>query len=298
MKILNFGSLNIDHIYRVDHIASPGETVTAIDLQYQAGGKGLNQSIALAKSGVDTYHVGCVGKDGDILVSLLQQAGVKIDYLKPVEELNGHAIIQVSRNGQNSIIIHKGSNQAMTKKHVDWALGEVQPGDLVLLQNETSQVFYIAQSCREKNIPLAFNPSPFTQNLMADFPFEAVTYLLINETEGMQISGYREPRKIAKALLERFPQMQIVLTLGKKGVLYTDCYCMVQQDAFPVQAIDTTGAGDTFTGFFLGHILQGDNIKNALCTASAAAAISVTRFGAAASIPDLESVKQFLEENA
>lgn len=295
MRILNFGSLNIDHVYRVDHISAPGETVTDLELQYQAGGKGLNQSIALAKSGVTTYHVGCVGKDGGMLLSLLEQAGVKTDYLKPVDELNGHAIIQVSKDGQNSIIIHKGSNQAIRKEDVDWCLEQVQPGDLVLTQNETSQVPYLAEVCRQKKIPLAFNPSPFTSSLMEEFPFEAVTYLLINETEGQQISGRMEPEKIVDMLLEKYPNMRIVLTLGADGVLYADRNCRIRQAAFPVQAVDTTGAGDTFTGFFLGSVLQQRDIQTALRNACAAAAISVTGFGAAVSIPTMQRVEEFLE---
>lgn len=295
MRILNFGSLNIDHVYRVDHISKPGETVTDLELQYHPGGKGLNQSIALSKSGVTTYHVGCVGKDGGMLTSLLQQSGVKTDYLKSVDEMNGHAIIQVGRTGQNSIIIHKGSNGAVCKKDIDCCLEQAQPGDLVLTQNETSQVSYLAECCLRKGIPLAFNPSPFTTSLMEEFPFEAVRYLLINETEGQQITGQTVPEKIVSELLNRYPEMRIVLTLGEKGALYADKKCMIHQAAFSVLAVDTTGAGDTFTGFFLGSLLQHNDVKMALRDACAAAAISVTKNGAAESIPTMQCVKEFLK---
>ncbi len=297
MRILNFGSMNIDHVYRVDHIAAPGETIADLQLEFTAGGKGLNQSIALARSGVETYHAGCVGTDGQMLVELLKSAGVRLDYLKPVEEVNGHAIIQVSREGQNSIIIHGGSNHAITQNQVEETLAHFGPDDLVLLQNETSQVDHVAWVCREHKIPLAFNPSPFTPDLLARFPFEAVTYLLINETEGRQISSCQEPEQIVSSLLAKYPAMRVVLTLGGDGVYYADQGQRIRQDGFRVKAVDTTGAGDTFTGFFLGLTMQGYDVERALRYACAAAAISVTSFGAAASIPTVEAVERFVDSH-
>lgn len=296
MFIMNFGSLNIDHIYRVNHIVMPGETIADQSLTFAPGGKGLNQSIALARSGVRTMHAGCVGTDGGFLRELMEKCGVQTEYLRSVENLNGHAVIQVNDDGQNSIIIHGGSNRDITREQVDETLAHVSPDDMVLLQNETSQVSYIAECCGQKNIPLAFNPSPFSEYLLKKFPFEYVTYLLINETEGQQLSGYIEPEDIAGCLISRFPDMKVVLTLGSKGVYYADRNQVIQQPSFQVEAVDTTGAGDTFTGFFLGMISQGLEIPEALRYACAAAAISVTREGAAPSVPDLKTVKEFLNQ--
>lgn len=294
MHILNFGSMNIDHVYQVDHITAPGETIAATQLQFMPGGKGLNQSISLAKTGIKTYHAGCSGADAGMLRELLETSGVHLDYLKPVEQVNGHAIIQVNREGQNSIIIYSGSNGAVTPPMVDETLEHFSGEDtLVLIQNEISQVSYIANKCKEKHIPLAFNPSPYSAEL-DQFPFNAVDYLLINETEGNQISGLQDPQEIADSLLEKYPRMRVVLTLGGDGVYYADAQQKIRQEAFEVDAVDTTGAGDTFTGFFLGLMMQGYEVKKALRYACAAAAISVTAPGAAASIPTMAEVEKFL----
>jgi len=294
MRVLNFGSLNIDHVYQVDHIVAPGETISSASLKFVPGGKGLNQSIALARAGVGTYHAGCIGNDGEILKKQLLEAGVNTRFTRKLEEVNGHAIIQVNRDGQNSIIIYGGANIALTEKMVEDTLNEAETPDLVLLQNETSQVPYIAEACGERGIPVAFNPSPYSEELKS-FPFDKVRYLLINETEGKQITGEVEPKKIAAYLLERYPNMRVVLTLGSKGVYYQDKQKCCLQDGFRVHAVDTTGAGDTFTGFFLGTILGGLSEEEALRWACAAAALSVTKPGAAPSIPTMEEVRGFLE---
>lgn len=295
MKVLNFGSLNIDHVYQVDHITAPGETIAAQNLKMTLGGKGLNQSIALAMAGVNTYHAGCVGSDGGVLVEKLGDSGVHTEYVWPLDMVTGHAIIQVSHSGQNSIIIFSGANGALTPDMVEHTMDQFRTDTMVLIQNETSSVHYIAQQCINRGIPLAFNPSPFTEDLN-HFPYEAVTYLLINETEGMQISGKTRPEDIADFLLERYPNMKVVLTLGGDGVYYGDKNERIYQTAFPVKPVDTTGAGDTFTGFFLGMVLKGLPTEAALRYACAAAALSVMQSGAAASIPKLTDVERFLQE--
>ena len=297
MRVLNFGSLNIDHVYRVDHIVAPGETLAALSLDFAAGGKGLNQSIALAKAGVETYHAGCLGTDGGWLRQMLEDSGVDTRHLIDVDTVNGHAIIQVNKDAQNCIIIHGGSNQAITKEQIDTTLAQFTQDTMVLLQNETSHVDYIVQRCKELNIPVAFNPSPFTPDLVERVPFEAVSYLLINETEGQAISGKEDPQEIVATLLERYPGMHVVLTLGGDGVCYAHKDQKVRQAAFRVKAVDTTAAGDTFTGFFLGSLLSGKSIEETLRYANGAAALAVTVSGAAPSIPTLEKVEAFLAEN-
>lgn len=294
MRVLNFGSLNIDHIYHVDHIVAPGETTAAGGLDYAAGGKGLNQSIALARTGIATYHAGCVGKDGQPLLDLLRANQVRTEHLLPVEQVNGHAIIQVGRTGQNSIIIHGGSNGSITREQVDATLAQFTSDAVVLLQNEISQVDYIARRCRDLGIPLVFNPSPISPQLLSSFPFETVTLLLINETEGQAISGREAPEEILDALLARYPGMRIVLTLGGEGVCCGEGSQRIHQDAFHVSAVDTTGAGDTFTGFFLGLLLQDYPVEKALRYACAAAALAVTVHGAAPSIPSMEAVERMV----
>ena len=295
MGVYNFGSLNIDHIYRLDHIAAPGETLAADTLSFAAGGKGLNQSIALAQSGAEIFHVGCIGSDGIWLKELLEQKGVYTDHVKQVEAVTGHAIIQVSETGQNSIVIFGGANQAMTEEQVDSILAQATSDDLVLLQNETSCVPYIARRCAQLGIPLAFNPSPISRALLEIFPFEAVKYLLVNETEAAAITGTDIPEEAAKILLAKYPELCLVMTLGSQGVYYRDQFMALTQPGFPVEAVDTTGAGDTFAGYFLGMITRGRTCAQALRYACAAAAIAVTRHGAAPSIPSLAEVEEFLK---
>lgn len=295
MSVYNFGSLNIDHIYRLDHIAAPGETLAADTLSYAAGGKGLNQSVALGMSGAEVFHVGCIGSDGIWLSELLNQKGVRTGHVRQVEAVTGHAIIQVSETGQNSIVIFGGANQAMTKQQVDQILAQATSDDLVLLQNETSCVPYIAHRCRELGIPLAFNPSPISRVLLESFPFEAVKYLLVNETEAAAITGTDIPEEAAEILLAKYPGLCLVMTLGSRGVYYRDQFMALTQPGFPVEAVDTTGAGDTFAGYFLGMLTRGRSCAQALRYACAAAAVSVTRHGAAPSIPSLAEVEQFLK---
>lgn len=295
MSVYNFGSLNIDHIYRLDHIAAPGETLAADTLSFAAGGKGLNQSVALGMSGAEVFHVGCIGSDGIWLRELLEQKGVRTGHVRQVEAVTGHAIIQVSETGQNSIVIFGGANQAMTEQQVDQILVQATSDDLVLLQNETSCVPYIARRCRELGIPLAFNPSPISRVLLESFPFEAVKYLLVNETEAAAITGTDIPEEAAEILLAKYPGLCLVMTLGSRGVYYRDQFMTLTQPGFPVEAVDTTGAGDTFAGYFLGMLTQGHCCAQALRYACAAAAVSVTRHGAAPSIPSLAEVEQFLK---
>lgn len=295
MAIYNFGSLNIDHIYRLPHIVAPGETLAAASLSQAAGGKGLNQSIALAQSGAAVYHVGCIGEDGIWLKELLEHKGVHTDHVLQVQEVTGHAIIQVTDEGENSIVIFGGANQALTEAQADVLLAQLTCDDLVLLQNETSCVSYIARRCSELGIPLAFNPSPISEQLLQEFPFDAVTYLLVNETEAQAIAGTNIPQDAADLLLKKYPNIQLVMTLGSRGVYYRSQSTVLTQPAFAVRAVDTTGAGDTFAGFFLGLLACGSSHADALRHACAAAAIAVTRPGAAPAIPTLAEVNDFLK---
>lgn len=294
MKLINFGSLNIDHVYALDHIVVPGETLACSGLSVVAGGKGMNQSVALAKCGVETVHAGCVGTDGGWLRDMLAESGVDCGFLKEADCPNGHAVIQVDKNGQNSIFIYGGSNQALSREQIDETLAALAGDSMVLMQNETSNIIHVAEKCRELSVPLAFNPSPVSEELLAAFPFDAVDYLLINETEGKAISGREEPEEIIDTLLARYPKMKLILTLGSEGAIYAEGSLRAVQKAFRVKAVDTTAAGDTFTGFFLGSIIEGCDVQTALRRACAASAIAVTRPGAVPSIPDREEVEAFL----
>lgn len=290
MKIFNFGSLNIDHVYAVEHFVQPGETVTSLDYRQFVGGKGLNQSVALAHAGADVVHVGRIGAEGLWLKERLEKSEADTSLIKIGKEPTGHAIIQVDQTGENSIIIHGGANQTLDKTDVEKILQISQPGDFVLTQNETSCVEHLLEKAAEKNLFTVFNPAPFTSRVN-DYPLETVRMLIVNETEGAGITGHSEPAKILESLLGRFPNSKVVLTLGSKGVKFRDSGTDLSVPAETVKAIDTTGAGDTFIGYFLAEFMNGAKIESALRLACRASAICVQRKGAADSIPSRSELK-------
>lgn len=290
MQIVNIGSLNIDYTYQVDAFVQPGETKAALSLDVHCGGKGLNQSIALARAGVAVCHAGLVGEDGAFLVERLRQEGVGTRWVQVVEQRTGHAIIQVDQAGQNCILLYPGTNHGLTEEYLDQVLQSVGPQDLVLLQNETNLVGSILQKAAQRGIPVALNAAPMDEAIRSA-PLELVRWLLVNETEGAALSGQSEPQAMLDALRHRFPQTAVVLTLGEQGSAYDGeegrFFCPAQR----VDVVDTTAAGDTFTGFFLRAVLAGARPLQALEEATAASALAVTRPGAADSIPSWEEVR-------
>ena len=221
---------------------------------------------------------------------MLAHSGVKLAHLGVSAEMTGHAIIQVDASGQNNIIIYGGSNQAVTEEYIDSVLSHFGPEDMVLTQNEISNISYLAKRCGELGIPLVFNPSPITQGMLEAFPFKKVSIFLINEVEGQALTGQTEPKAILDTLLTRWPHAKVVLTLGQRGVVYRDSEQTFSHGAYKVKAVDTTAAGDTFTGFFLASLARGEDIPRCLENASLASALAVSRPGAAPSIPTMAEV--------
>jgi len=288
-RILNFGSLNIDHVYRVPHFVRPKETLSSLDYRRFAGGKGFNQSLALARAGADVSHAGRIGGDGVWLRNLLADAGVDVTHLQVVDAPTGHAIINVTPEGQNSIVLYGGANQTVTPDDARRAIASFRAGDTLLLQNEISALPEILRLAHAHGLRIVFNPAPMDAHV-PEYPLETVSCLLLNEVEGAQLAGTEEPTAILDALRRRFPKMTVILTLGPDGVLASDGGPAVRVPAPRVKAVDTTAAGDTFTGYYLAERLRGATFADALQTACAAAAICVTRAGAAASIPDRAEV--------
>ena len=289
MKILNFGSLNIDLVYAVDHHARTGETLTTRSFARHTGGKGLNQSVALARAGAQVYHAGCIGEDGVFLRDYLSANGVDTRYVRVAEEATGHAVIQVNGEGDNCILLYPGANRCQRAADVDAVLADFSAGDLLLMQNETNALAEMMLAAKAKGMKIAFNPSPIDETLFA-LPMDAVDYFILNEIEGEALSGESEPEKAAERLLEKYPHARVVLTLGGKGCIYAHGDTRLQGQAYKVDAVDTTGAGDTFTGYFLASQLRGEAPEESLAVAAAAAAIQVTRPGAAQAIPELNEV--------
>lgn len=289
MKVLNFGSLNLDYVYQVDHIIIPGETQSTKSRNTFCGGKGLNQSIALAKAGIPVYHAGQIGEGGEILLETCAKNGVHTDFIKKIDGPSGHTVIQVDKNGQNSILLFGGANRSITKEFVDEVLGNFEKGDIILLQNEVNELDYIIDTAYEKGMMIILNPSPFDSALEA-CDLSKVSLFLVNEIEGFQITGEKEPEKILAKIKEIYPKAKIVLTLGGDGSVYQDETGIYKQGIFKVKAVDTTAAGDTFTGYFISSILDGTPVEEGLKLAAKASAIAVSRPGATDSIPLREEV--------
>ncbi|MFT5123878.1 MAG: ribokinase [Kiritimatiellia bacterium] len=289
MKIINFGSLNIDHVYRVERFGQPGETLPSKQYRRGPGGKGLNQSVALAHAGMSVVHAGAIGEDGEWLLEFLQDRKVDTSLVYRSEDATGHAVIQVADSGENSILLHAGANQTIPDTHIAHALEPFGSGDVILLQNEINNLPLIMETAAEKEMYIVFNPAPFTP-LVADYPLENVNLFIINEIEGQQLTGEDVPMSMMDALHARYPKVEIVLTLGANGAMYRGGDDMFKVSAEKAQVRDTTAAGDTFTGFYLAERLRGKSSLIALSMASKAAALCVTRSGAASSIPHASEV--------
>ena len=295
MRVLNYGSLNVDYTYSVPHIIVGGETMASFELHEYCGGKGLNQSIALAKAGLDVWHAGIVGNDGQMLLDACADAGVHADFIKKMDVRGGHTVIQVDANGQNSIILYGGTNMMQTPEYVDEVLAHFEEGDYLVLQNEINLLDYLIDRAYEKGMKIVLNPSPYNEALDA-CDLSKVSLFLVNEIEAAQITGNADPDHALDALHEKFPNAAFVLTLGSDGAWYYDGTQRVFQGIFKVKAVDTTAAGDTFTGFFIRKLTEGADIQTALRTAAKASSIAVTRVGAAPSIPTMEEVEASLKE--
>lgn len=298
MKVLCFGSLNIDFTYRVDHFVEKGETLSSEELQVFSGGKGLNQSTALARAGARTYHAGAVGEDGRFLLKNLEDAGVDVGYVSVLEDVRtGNAIIQNDREGDNCIILYGGANQAISRRYVDGVLKHFGKDDFLVLQNEINELSYIVEQAHAREMKIVLNPSPMNEKVLA-LPLEYIDYFMLNEIEAGQILGIRvqdgfDGTGLAGKLRERFPKAAVVLTMGSAGAVYMNGAHVICQPAYKVKAVDTTAAGDTFTGYFIGGIMKGLDVKEAMDMAAKASAIVVTRQGAAPSIPAFAEVEAF-----
>ena len=295
MKILNIGSMNLDMVYQMDHIVQPGETAASYGMNIFLGGKGINQSVAAAKAGAEVYHGGMIGEDGQPFLDACKEYHVDSRYIRKVEGKSGHAIIQIDKNAQNCIILFGGANQMLTEAYVDEVLAGFSAGDILLLQNEVNMLPYIVDKAYEKGMQIALNPSPFNEKLL-EVDMAKISLFLLNEVEGFQVTGLTEPEAILTALLEKFPGARIVLTLGKDGAVYADREQKHFQPIFKVKAVDTTAAGDTFTGYFLAGLCEGLAIPEVLKRSAKASSIAVSRPGAVPSIPWREEVEQALAE--
>ena len=294
MNVVNFGSLNIDHVYAVEHFCRAGETIHTSGYTQNAGGKGLNQSIAVSRSGQKVYHAGLLGPEGARLAELLTDSGVDLRYLKHTSVPQGHAVIQVQPDGQNCIFLYGGSNQAVSPQGIDEVLAQLDAGDYLLLQNEISNLTYLLRAAVRRGLRVVLNASPISDELLhADLT--GVDWLVVNEIECAAMAGCDDTQAGYETLRQRYPGLGILLTLGSEGSVSWKDGTELRQCAYRVKAVDTTGAGDTFMGYFVGCLAQGMDRQTAMQYASMASAISVTRPGAAASIPLMDEVRTAVE---
>ena len=284
MRLLNIGSINVDHVYAVDHFVRPGETLSGSRYSTFAGGKGFNQSIALARAGAVTHHLGSIGKDGTWLLKRLEAEAVDTTHVKVAERATGHAIIQVIPSGENAIVIYGGANQCLSESEITCALSSFSAGDYLLLQNETNAVAEAIRRGVEHELRVVFNPAPMGSDVK-DYPLDGVDVFVLNQIEAESLVGKTAPEDVRNAMCRRFPGAATVLTMGSRGAVYFDADQMYHQPAVEVDAVDTTAAGDTFVGYFLAELMQSGDPARALSLGCSAAAICVTRAGASESIP-------------
>ncbi|WP_020395491.1 ribokinase [Thiolinea disciformis] len=303
MRIFNYGSINIDHVYRVPHLVRPGETLASTAYHQVLGGKGANQSIALARAGATVAHIGRYHPQDQHLLQPLFEAGVETSLLQALPMPSGHALIQVDDQAENAIVLYAGANHSFVSAELASLLQTAALGDWLLLQNECSCTREMIETAFAKGLKVAFNPAPMNDQVLT-FPLEKLAVLFVNQVEVMQLlnSAVQEGRIdhtwLSQQLQDRFPQTQVVVTLGAQGAA---CYYQGVGEFVPalnVKAVDTTGAGDTFNGYYLAALNQGLSIRQALQRACLAAALCVQQVGASSSIPTQQQVDQLEQELA
>lgn len=288
MAIWNLGSINLDHVYRVPHLPRPGETLTADVYGVGLGGKGANQSVAAARAGAGVYHIGAVGADGGWALAKLRGFSVDVAHVVETDDATGHAIINVDPEGENAIVIHPGANRALTLSGVEAALARAVAGDTLLIQNETNLQAEAAAAARARGLRVIYSAAPFDIDAVkAVLPH--VTLLAMNEGEAAALVA------ATGTALEALPVAGIIVTRGAKGSEWVaKGRAPIVTQAFRVVPVDTTGAGDCFIGSLAAALDGGADDAGAMRYAAAAAALQVTRNGAADAMPTRAEVEAFL----
>ncbi len=290
MTIHCFGSINVDHVHRVAHFPMAGETLADDDYTVGLGGKGANQAIAAARSGAQTHFVGAIGKDGAWALDLLSEAAIDISGIALSDAATGHAVIYVDTQGENTIVIHGGANQALAQNQIDTALARSKPGDWWLAQNETNLVTESIVAAKARRLRTAYSAAPFDA-VATQAVLPHLDLLAVNEGEAAALRDH----------LGHDPDVPVlVTTLGAQGVMIKERgkESAITLPAYKVTPIDTTGAGDTFIGTLVGALDQGKDLIAAAETANAAAALSVTRPGASDAIPTAKETAAFMDSHA
>ena len=285
MAVFNLGSINADNFYRVAQLPKAGETIAASDLTQGLGGKGANMSVAAVRAGASVVHIGAVGADGEWAARRLGGYGVDVEHVAVVDTPTGHANICVDPNGENEIVLFRGANHALSSDQISNALKRVVAGDWLVLQNETNAQVVAASAAKSLGLSVLYAAAPFDATAVRDV-LQYVDLLVLNEVEAEQLEAFMA------CGIGQLNVPNIVVTQGAQGCLWIglDDRNGVQFGAHKVTAVDTTGAGDTFTGYLVAALDRGMEMAQAIDLAGRAAAIMVTRIGTADVIPALAEI--------
>ncbi|UWS79585.1 ribokinase [Phaeobacter sp. G2] len=286
MAIWNLGSINADMVYTMSHLPVAGETLAASGLDQFLGGKGANMSVAAARAGSVVHHIGAVGPEGDWAVARLMEYGVDTRSIATLDLPTGHAIIAVDQAGENQIILYPGANRAISEDQIGQALSTANAGDILVLQNETNMQAEAAKMARELGLRVAYAAAPFdAQAVRQVLPY--LDLLFLNQVEAEQL------QQVTGQSADALGVTDVIVTLGAQGARHYSASSGQALDvaALPVTPVDTTGAGDTFTGYVLSALDRGLPMPQAMSLAARAAALMVTRHGTADVIPDLKEVQ-------
>lgn len=299
-KVIVVGSVNMDIVTRTDKLPDTGETVAARSIEYLPGGKGLNQAVAAAKIGTPVVLAGCLGSDAFAgeLTAFVRRHKIDVSRLRSSENASGIALITVDERGQNTIVVAPGSNADVCPQDVEKL--PLDPGDVVVCQFEIPPAAVAAAfaKARKRGARTILNPSP-----VCPIPEEILRntdILIVNETELAFLSRENVDEntptgKIADAAekLKTDADRTVIITLGSRGALVAGGKDMLFVDSYKVPAVDTVGAGDCFAGVFAAKLAEGKDVGESVRTAVKAAAVCVTRKGAAPAMPDAGELEHF-----
>lgn len=291
MKVLCFGSMNIDESYLMDHFVRPGETQSALKCTRSLGGKGFNQALAIAKAGGEVIMAGCIGRDGYDFKKALEQYHCTTQFIREVNAPTGHAFIQVA-GGENAIVINHGANHAITDAFIDEVLSVMHAGDMILLQNEINNVDKIIKKAHERKLKIIFNAAPMHEAVL-DYPLDVIDLLVVNVREAQALTNNPTSlEELMNALETKFMHQDILLTVGEQGSYYLSEGKRKYVAALSCHVVDTTGAGDTYIGYYLASLMANKSIEEAMQIASLAAACTCEKSGASSAIPTKDELKK------
>ena len=298
-NICVIGSLNMDLVVNVDTMPKPGQTIIGSNFKEVPGGKGANQAVAMARLNGNVSMIGKVGEDGfgQTLINSLKNDKVDTTYIQTSKGATGVALITVDKNAQNSIVVSPGANFEVKEDDIDNNIEAIKNSDIVVLQLETplNTIKYALNKAKELNKYTILNPAPAVE--LDDEIIKNVDLLTPNETEleiisGVSIETEEDIQKAAQIMIEKGVK-ELIVTLGSKGSLYINKEKSMFKKAYKVEAVDTTAAGDSYTGALAVALSQDKNIEDAMDFASKVGALSVLKEGAQSSLPTLEDVKNF-----